>query len=106
MYAPGYPPKDRYAKAQLALFLQGLSIFNTIVPALGIVYIMTTEDYTVFLACTLPFYFIFTGLFIYFLATASEQGWDPRAMYFWLSWNNLVTGATIILLLDAYGMLA
>lgn len=103
-YAPGYPPKDRYAKAQLALFLQGLSIFNTVVPTLGIVYLLTTTDYGLFLAITLPFYFVFTGIFIYFLATAAELGWEPRAMYFWIAYNNLVTGATIMLTLDAFGM--
>jgi len=103
-YAPGYPPKDRYAKAQLALFLQGLSIFNTIVPSLGIVYLLTSTDYGLFLAISLPFYFVFTAIFIYFLSTAVELGWEPRAMYFWIAYNNIATGATLMLTLDAYGL--
>jgi len=106
MYAPKGQSKNRYEQAQLALYMQGLAIFNTINPLAGIAYLLTAPDYLGFILCGLPFYFGFFGFFIYFLQSADELGWDKNAMYFWLPYNGIVTGCTIILALDAAGMLA
>jgi hypothetical protein len=106
MYAPKGQPKDKYCRAQLALYMQSLAIFNTICPLAGTAYLLTTASFGLFITVTVPFYLGFNIFFIYFLTSADEQGWDKAAMQFWLPYNGIVTGCTIILALDAYGMLA
>ena len=94
-YLPKKYPVERYAAAQINQMMQGLSIFNTITPVVGIFIGMTTDNLAGVSALFIPFGLAFAGTFIYFLETADECGWDKKAMYFWLPYQGLWVGIAI-----------
>ena len=57
-YFPGAFPKEKYAAAQMALMMRGLSIFNTFGPLTGLVAILSTSELFPVACAFLPFNFL------------------------------------------------
>ena len=120
-YFPGAFPKEKYAAAQMALMMRGLSIFNTFGPLTGLVAILSTSELFPVACAFLPFNFLCAAqldrtlrailatsphhapqlhaLFVSFIKGAGETGVDVNAMLFWLPFQGIV-GITIMIAPD------
>jgi hypothetical protein len=99
-YFPGAFPKEKYAAAQMALMMRGLSIFNTFGPLTGLVAILSTSELFPVACAFLPFNFFYMLLFVSFIKGAGETGVDVNAMLFWLPFQGIALGITIMIALD------
>ena len=128
-YFPGAFPKEKYAAAQMTLMMRGLSIFNTFGPLTGLVAILSTSDLFPVACAFLPWNFLCAAqlgpqfrarlraillraksdachthsymlLFVSFIKGAGETGVDVNAMLFWLPFQGIALGITIMIALD------
>jgi hypothetical protein len=87
-YFPGAFPKEKYAAAQMALMMRGL------------VAILSTSELFPVACAFLPFNFFYMLLFVSFIKGAGETGVDVNAMLFWLPFQGIALGITIMIALD------
>ena len=81
---------------------QVLGFFNTFIPSLSVMTILFTPsaDLLPFWAIQIPFCLLNIAIFVMFLSSVHEYGWDPNAMYMWLTIISVFLGVATLTVFD------